>query len=303
MMPGWCGPRFPSHLRRAAAPQHLPRRSELDVLRAARKAEARGQSTGVRRLGSTGTTSCNAPPTLGREARHDTTEALGHCVPRCGIAGRRGPARSAEPHWPDALVLATASPGGTYHAYGEGLARILARVLGDCSLNAAPRRAGPSENVRLIEAGQAQIGFVTMGAALQAWSGAGDWTAAGGSAPSGAVPDVRHALPLHRPAGYGHQLVAGLAGERSASAPAARPRATSPAGCQAGVEVHDRSTAPGPTCRAAPGRWSWTGCPVAAGVPFPAITELEARRAVRYLPLSRDQITSPRLAAPELTAC
>ena len=31
------------------------------------------------------------------------------------------PARSAEPHWPDALIIGTASPGGTYYAYGEGL--------------------------------------------------------------------------------------------------------------------------------------------------------------------------------------
>ena len=29
------------------------------------------------------------------------------------------------PHWPRAVTLATASPGGTYHAYGAGLARQL----------------------------------------------------------------------------------------------------------------------------------------------------------------------------------
>jgi len=39
------------------------------------------------------------------------------------------PARAAEPNWPDSLILATASPGGTYHAYGAGLARMLTRVL------------------------------------------------------------------------------------------------------------------------------------------------------------------------------
>jgi len=40
------------------------------------------------------------------------------------------PARAAEPNWPDTLILATASPGGTYHVYGTGLARMLTRVLG-----------------------------------------------------------------------------------------------------------------------------------------------------------------------------
>src|SRR5688500_9929718 len=39
-------------------------------------------------------------------------------------------ARAAEPNWPEALTLATASPGGTYHSYGSGLARMLTRVLG-----------------------------------------------------------------------------------------------------------------------------------------------------------------------------
>ena len=41
-----------------------------------------------------------------------------------------GAAFAAEPHWPASLTLGTASPGGTYYAYGEGLARILTRALG-----------------------------------------------------------------------------------------------------------------------------------------------------------------------------
>src|SRR5688500_14689417 len=58
------------------------------------------------------------------------------------------PARSAEPNWPEALTLATASPGGTYHAYGAGLARMLTRVLG---IPVATRTTeGPSENIMLI---------------------------------------------------------------------------------------------------------------------------------------------------------
>src|SRR3712207_4805205 len=78
------------------------------------------------------------------------------------------------PHWPRAVTLATASPGGTYHAYGAGLARILTRELGIAV--STRESAGPGENIRLIEAGEAQIGFVTTGAALEGWSGTGDWT-------------------------------------------------------------------------------------------------------------------------------
>ena len=41
---------------------------------------------------------------------------------------------------------------------------------------------------------------------------------------------------------------------------------------------------------------------VAAGVPFPAIADLEARRAIRYIPITRDQVARIRLVAPELSA-
>jgi hypothetical protein len=44
------------------------------------------------------------------------------------------------------------------------------------------------------------------------------------------------------------------------------------------------------------------GLAVAAGTPFPAIAELEAQRAVRYLPLTRDAVATLRLAVPELEA-
>ena len=77
--------------------------------------------------------------------------------------GSPRPCAAQQPHWPDSLTLVTASPGGTYHAYGEGLAKILTRALGIPVLMQPTE--GPSENIRLIEAGRAQLGFVTMGGA------------------------------------------------------------------------------------------------------------------------------------------
>ena len=55
--------------------------------------------------------------------------------------------------------------------------------------DAADGRAG--QNIELIEAGEAQVGFVTMGVAQQGWNGTGDWT--GGKqhrAMRAIVPDV-----------------------------------------------------------------------------------------------------------------
>src|SRR5947207_1297002 len=82
---------------------------------------------------------------------------------------------SAPESWPERLTIGTASPGGTYHQYGEGLARLLTRKLG---LTIAARETeGPVENLKLIESGEIQLGFVTLGIAQQGWSGSGDWTA------------------------------------------------------------------------------------------------------------------------------
>jgi hypothetical protein len=73
--------------------------------------------------------------------------------------------RAAEPDWPDHLTIGTASPGGTYFVYGTGLAQILTRAL-DLPVVARPTE-GPAENVALLEAGEAKLGFVTIGVALQ----------------------------------------------------------------------------------------------------------------------------------------
>src|ERR1043166_8554586 len=83
------------------------------------------------------------------------------------------PGRAAEPNWPDELTIGAASPGGTYYVYGEGLAKILTRDLG---LPVAMRATeGPAEHIALMESGDAKLGFVTVGVALQAWNGTGVW--------------------------------------------------------------------------------------------------------------------------------
>jgi uncharacterized protein len=83
------------------------------------------------------------------------------------------PSRSGEPHWPDQLLIGTASPGGTYYVYGEGLAKILTRALDLPVVRLATE--GPAQNIELLEAGEAKLGFVTIGIALQAWNGTGVW--------------------------------------------------------------------------------------------------------------------------------
>lgn len=80
---------------------------------------------------------------------------------------------AASANWPKSLTLATASPGGVYYVYGEALAKILTGKLG-IPVNPLPSQ-GPAMNVRLVDSGTAQLGFITMGVGLQGWNGTGRW--------------------------------------------------------------------------------------------------------------------------------
>lgn len=206
------------------------------------------------------------------------------------------------PHWPDALTLVTASPGGTYYAYGEGLAKILTRALGIPVLMQPTE--GPAENIRLIEAGRAQIGFVTMGAALEAWSGSGDWTQ------GRQLRAMRAMFPMYDTPF--HFVVRRESSIRSLADFAGRPIGVGPQGGTAATYMPRLLVRLGVEPRPVAGTWAdlaaqlragrVEGLAVAAGVPFPAISDLEAARAIRYIPLSREQVVALRLAAPELTA-
>jgi hypothetical protein len=218
------------------------------------------------------------------------------------LAWWAAPARAAEPNWPDTLTLATASPGGTYHVYGAGLARMLTRVLGVPVATRATE--GPSQNILLIEAGEAQLGFVTMGVALQAWNGTGDWTngrryrAARAMFPMYDTPFqfvVRPDSPV--------RSLADLAGKRVG---------VGPHGGTAGTYVPAFFRTLKIEAALAHGTWeelaaqvearSLDGLAAAAGVPFPAVAALDAKRLVRSVPLTPEQIVALRLAMPELTA-
>jgi TRAP transporter TAXI family solute receptor len=210
------------------------------------------------------------------------------------------PGRAAEPDWPIAITIATGSAGGTYRAYGEGLARLLTRTVG--IRFAAVETAGPSENIQLIEDGTAQVGFVTMGVAQQAWNSAGDW--------QGETPrrEARAVFPMYDtpfhfvvPTGSQIQGIGDLDGKWVGVGPEGGSSETySPALLRTlGVEASPASgTWDNLTGQLRQGRID--ALAVAAGVPFPAVSELEAAKAIRYVPLSPDQILTARLAIPEL---
>lgn len=210
-------------------------------------------------------------------------------------------ARAAEPDWPASLTLATASPGGTYHAYGSGLAKMLTRVLGLLVVERTTQ--GPSENIQLIETGEAQIGFVTMGAALQAWNGTGDWTN------GKTFRSMRAIFPMYDTPF--HFIVSNESNVRSVAEMNGKRIGVGPEGGTAGTYVPKFLTTLKIEAILVHGAWEDLAAKLqggeidviaaAVGAPFPAIAALEREKKAQFVPLSPDDIIALRLAMPELT--
>ncbi|MFN9969433.1 MAG: TAXI family TRAP transporter solute-binding subunit, partial [Phycisphaerae bacterium] len=78
------------------------------------------------------------------------------------------------PKWPTNLTLGTASVGGTYFVYGQVWAGLVNEKIG--TNISTQQTQGPNQNIILADSKQIDFGMTTMGVALQAWQGTGDWT-------------------------------------------------------------------------------------------------------------------------------
>ena len=205
-----------------------------------------------------------------------------------------------EPHWPETLAIGTASPGGTYFAYGEALARILTREL-KTTVWARPTE-GPSENIKLLEAGEIELGFVTLGMAQQAWHGTGEWTS------GKRFQSMRAIFPMYdTPFQF---MVLRDSGILSIPELSGKRVGIGPAGGTSGTYVPEFFKLLGVDARLEIGAWaelavkvqegSLDALAVGAGVPFPSFAQLEATMKIRYIPLTTPQIVVLRLALPEL---
>lgn len=71
--------------------------------------------------------------------------------------------------WPNSITIGTGSQGGTYFGYGSGFGAMISEAL---DINAgAEITGGPVQNVTLVETGEHQLGFVTLGPADEARKG------------------------------------------------------------------------------------------------------------------------------------
>jgi TRAP transporter TAXI family solute receptor len=92
--------------------------------------------------------------------------------------------------WPASLTIGTASQGGTYFVYGNGLASFISERLG---INASGEvTGGPVQNVTLVQTGDHLMGLVTMGPAYEAWVGKSEL------APGVEHKDIRALFPMYQ---------------------------------------------------------------------------------------------------------
>lgn len=211
-------------------------------------------------------------------------------------------ASAGEAHWPQSLTLGTASEGGTYYAYGEGLAQLLTRELGIVVV--ARPTGGPVDNIKLLESGEIQLAFVTQGVALQGWNASAPWT--GGKQ----YRDMRAMFPMYD-SPFQFQVIsdspiqsfAEFAGKRIGVGPKGGTTATYFPEFLKALKIE---------ATLVDGDWAVLGekslargidaLAVGAGVPAPVFIDVERKAKVRYLALTRQEIATLRLAMPELSA-
>jgi uncharacterized protein len=91
--------------------------------------------------------------------------------------------------YPTTVKIGTASQGGTYFIVGGGMANLLEQKL-DVTANVEVT-GGPVHNMQLVQAGDQDVGMVTLGPAYEGYTGTGDWTE------GNKMEDVRIVFPMY----------------------------------------------------------------------------------------------------------
>ncbi|MCL4187499.1 MAG: TAXI family TRAP transporter solute-binding subunit [Rhodobacteraceae bacterium] len=202
--------------------------------------------------------------------------------------------------WPRDITIGTASQGGTYFIYGNGLASFITESLG---INASGEvTGGPVQNVTLVQMGEHQIGLVTMGPMYEAWNGKSEL------APGLEHKDVRALFPMYQTPfqvialkSSGITSVADLAGKRVSVGPAGGtpgtywPRFMGALGVEATVSYAGAADAVGQIQDGLIDAFAF-----AAGVPISAFAQLSAEADVVMFGFTPEEQAKVLEAFPEM---
>ena len=220
-----------------------------------------------------------------------------------GLTLAAGAAAQAKPNpnWPKTLTLGTASVGGTFFVYGQVWASLVNERLG--TNISTQQTQGPNQNIILTDSKQIEFGMTTMGVALQAWEGKGDWTK------GKQYRNIRAMFPMYDTPFHfialeksGIRSVKDLAGKRSGVGPRAGT-------CGTYFPLFFKTLGIDTTIRN--GQASDMAAnlqdglidafPFCAGVPIAAYSELETTQKVRFFTFNADELKKIKAALPELS--
>lgn len=211
-------------------------------------------------------------------------------------------AQPRNPGWPAALNMGTAAPGGTYALYGPAWGQLVQEATG---INISYRTTqGPNQNIVLVQRREVEIGMATMGVALQAWNGQGDWTQ------GNRFRDIRALFPMYDTPFHGIALkrsgittMAQLAGKNIGVGPRGGtpgtyfPLMMNTLGYRpAAIRFGSGSDMSGQLQDGLLDAFLF-----ASGVPIPAFSEAETQGEVNFLDYTPEEITKLTQAFPELS--
>ncbi|MCA2013427.1 TAXI family TRAP transporter solute-binding subunit [Cereibacter sphaeroides] len=203
--------------------------------------------------------------------------------------------------WPGSMTVGTASQGGTYFVYGNGLAGFIGEAL---DINASGEvTGGPVQNATLVEMGDHAIGLVTMGPAYEAWTGVSEL------APGLEHSHLRALFPMYQTpfqvitmANSGIESVTDLSGHRVSVGPAGGtpgtywPRFLETLGVEATVSNAGAADAASQLKDGLIDAFAF-----AAGVPISAFSQLAAEADVRMFGFNETELATILENHPEVS--
>ena len=205
------------------------------------------------------------------------------------------------PNWSKTLTLGTASVGGTFFVYGQVWASLVNEKIG--TTISTQQTQGPNQNIILTDSRQIDFGMTTMGVALQAWEGKGDWTK------GVQYRNIRAMFPMYDTPFHfitleksGIKTVKELEGKRAGVGPRAGT-------CGTYFPLMFKALGINATIRNGQGSDMASNLqdglidafPFCAGVPIAAYSELETTNKVRFFTFTADEIKKIKAAMPELS--
>lgn len=217
-------------------------------------------------------------------------------------AGRAARAQPRNPSWPRNLTMGTAVPGGVYAVFGPAWGQLVQEATGITIDYRATQ--GPNQNIILVDRRDVEFGMTTMGPALQAWNGQGQWTQ------GNRYRNIRALFPMYDTPLYGIALRrSGLArydqlggrnvglGPRGATAATYFPSMMEAIGVQLGAQRYGS----GVDMVGQLNDGLIQAFLHAAGAPNPSFVEAETSNEINYLAFTPEQVAAIRAKVPELT--